>query len=92
MALQKSFTTTYMVPAAYWKVGQVKVDWHTEQCTANLIGFVNQQARTDGGTPLATKTYSWKGEAFDFDIEGKLVQQIYTKVKALEEWSGASDV
>jgi hypothetical protein len=92
MALQKSFTTTYGIPATYWKFGPLKTNFHTKQCVATMIGFVNQQARTDGMDPIKTKEYSFKDTNFTFDITQPLVAQLYAKVKVLEEWSGATDV
>lgn len=92
MALQKSFTTTYGVPATYWKVGPVKINFHTKICSVSMIGFVNKQARDESMDSIKSKEYSFKDTGFTFDVETKLVQQLYTKVKALEEWSGATDV
>ena len=92
MALQKSFTTSYGIPATYWKVGNFKCDFHTKMCSVRMIGFVNKQARDESMDSIKPKDYTFNGAGFTFDVEQKLVAQFYTKIKALEEWSGATDV
>ena len=92
MALQKSFTTSYGIPATYWKVGPIKINFHTKICSVSVIGFVNKQARDESMDSLKSKEYSFKDTNFTFDATQPLVAQIYAKVKALEEWSGAVDL
>lgn len=92
MALQKSINTSYGIQAAYWKVGQTKVDFHNKTCSVRVIGFVNAQARTDLMQSISSKDYQFNGEAFTFDVEQKLIAQIYAKVKAQADFSGATDV
>jgi len=92
MALQKSINTSFGIPATYWKVGQAKVDFHNKTCSVRVLGFVNAQARTDLMQSISSKDYQFNGDAFTFDVEQKLITQIYAKVKAIEEWTQAIDV
>jgi len=92
MALQKSLQTPYKVSAEYWKVGQIRVDWHNKTCHASVIGFYNLQARTDLAQILQTRTFAWNGDRFTFNVEQALVAQVYAKLKLENEFTGAVDV
>lgn len=92
MALQKSLTTSYRVAAEYWKVGQVKVDWHNKICQVQVLGFYNAQARTDLAEILQTKVFGWNGASFTFDFTQNLLAQIYAKLKLEPEFLEAVDV
>lgn len=76
----------------YWKVGEVKVDWHQETCKAILIGFVNQTQRDAGKLHVKSFIFQFNDTDFTFDHASSIVDQLYTKIKLDAEWSSAVDV
>lgn len=76
----------------YWKVGQVRINWHNRKCHAQLLGFVNQTQRNDGKEPVKVVDFHFNDVDFAFDHISGIVEQVYAKIKADEDWSSATDV
>ena len=80
------------VDAEYWKITEMKFDWWNNVAFCRLSGFVNAQARADIKEPIRNDTFRYEGDAFDFNIDSQLVEALYLKIKAHEDWSAALDV
>lgn len=82
----------YGLDLEYWKVGEIKINWHEETCRASLLGFVNQEQRNAGKDHVQEIVFTYNGVNFTFTHATGIVTQLYLKIKADEEWSSAVDV
>lgn len=82
----------YGIDLDYWKIGEVRVDWHKERCRVALMGFVNKAQRDAGKDPVLTMYVHFDGTDFAFDHDSSIVDQAYTAIKSLADWSAAEDV
>jgi len=75
----------------YWKIERCEVDYTEEVVRINMAGFKSKTDK-DGGESLV----SMKNERIPLaDItfaSSDIRDDLYPKVKALDDWSGASDV
>lgn len=85
-------SSRYGMDLIYWKIGSIRIDWHENKCRVALLGFVNQAQRDDGKDPVALEAFSYNDGDFTFDHDTAIVDQIYAKIKADEDWSSATDV
>lgn len=93
MGLQITKTSSqYGMDLIYWKVGEVKIDWHKETCRVHLLGFVNKTQRDAWKDAVAVTVFHFSGAEFTFDHASAIVDQAYAKIKAHEDWSSATDV
>jgi len=92
MALQMTKNTSFGIDAEYWRITNMNFDWHREIASAKLSGFVNIQARNEGKEPLMSYDFKFDESGFNFNIDGQLVEELYNKIKVLENWNSAIDV
>lgn len=97
MALQLARPTRYgaAVTSNYWRITSIYIDVANRVARIELTGYANALARAANAHPLATMTFDWIGGEFPFDlvgIGGNVLNQSYTKLKSLAEWSTAVDV
>ena len=91
MALAKTINTRTGVDATYHKVTTITISWHTRECYADVYSYVSQELREQEKAPLTTRNYDFSGSEFVFDVELNISEQIYNKLKTLEEWTDATD-
>lgn len=82
----------YGIDLDYWKVGEVKVNWHQKTCRVRLMGFVNQAQRDAGKDAVMEHNFSFEGASFVFTHDSGLIGQIYAKIKMDTGWEAGIDV
>lgn len=92
MALQKTVETPFGTAATYWKVSVVDVNWFNSSMNTQIHGFLDKAARDAGASPFSSINFAYSGESFDFAHTDNLVEKIYAKIKATEDWTDAVDV
>lgn len=91
MALEKVIPTRVGVNATYHKVTSITISWHTKDCYVDVYSYVSQELREQQKSPLATRNYDFSGGEFTFDVNLGISEQIYNKLKGMEEWADATD-
>lgn len=92
MALNKDFGSKFK-NSTYWKVIRFTMSWHEDYLTVIIGGWLSKADRDQNPiVPKFKKMISFNNDDFDFDIAEPITSQIYTKIKAIPEWSGATDV
>jgi len=96
MALILSINTDYGVQASYWKISKCRVDNDNKQIRADIIGYVDQNARENGSLSVGTKYFALN-QATDsatyntmIDSPDGLLTAIYTQLKQ-GDFAGATD-
>lgn len=84
MALKINIDTEYGIPATYWRIARVDDSFH-EELTVVMQGYTSESARRRSAAPLATMTLFIRGTEIPRS-------QIYARVKAQAEFTGAADV
>lgn len=93
MGLQITKTNSqFGIDLEYWKIGQVRTNWHNKTCRVEMLGFVNKSQRDAGKNPVEIVGISFNDTDFTFVHTSGLITQVYAKVKALSAWSGSVDV
>lgn len=96
MGINRTTPTDYAVDVNYWKIVGTNILWQEKRCEIVLAGFTTKEARDTNKKPLVHSKIMISGESFDLtdSIESgvSLRGQIYTKIKAMPEFSGATDV
>ncbi len=93
MGLEITQTNTqYGLDLVYWKIGEVRVDWHRERCRVQLLGFVNKVQRDAGKAPVETRYFHFDATDFSFDHATSIVDQAYVEIKSHVDWDTAVDV
>ena len=82
----------YGMDLVYWKVGEVRVNWHLERCGVQLLGFVNKAQRDAGKDPVEIKYFRFDATDFSFDHSTSIVDQLYVEIKDHVDWDTAVDV
>jgi len=82
----------YGIDLEYWKVGEVKIDWHAQTCKVRLMGFVNKEQRDAGKDALMEQPFDFSGAAFVFSHDIGIVDQVYARIKLNTAWEAAIDV
>jgi hypothetical protein len=91
MALCKKIQTKYLVEGEYHKIVEVTISWHYKVCDVQIASYKDKEARDNGGAFLDIKSYNYQEDAFDFDVEGNLTEQLYSKIKQESEFIDATD-
>lgn len=91
MALCKNIETRYGVTASYHKITQIQISWHTKECTVYLSGYIDKSAREQDKSPIYSVGYDYFADMFDFNVEGNLTEQLYSKIKLEKEFTNATD-
>ena len=92
MALSKTIYTEDNTgcAATYWTICDIDADWITKHGSIEIMGYINQQAFTDGKNPVITKVYEIRHDLFDLYFSEtvmnaqnvNVVSQAYEYVKA----------
>ena len=99
MGLQLSVEQNSGFSVTYWKINEIKVvknyrgeeDIFEEGVFVELVGYKDKTARDANKRFIDIKRH--KFELDNLDLSGSdLRDEVYTKVKALDEWSGCSDI
>jgi hypothetical protein len=64
MALEKTIENKSGVSSSYWRILTVTTNYETNTAQILLSGYLNQQARFDGKTPLDNRGYYVGGQEF----------------------------
>ena len=88
MALGKTFATPFGVSALYWKIANVTEDFIAGAMKVVLAGYISAEARQAGAQPLVAQTIEISGDAYAVEADRAA---IYTAIKAMEAWAGATD-
>ena len=80
MALAKAIMTQYGINAQYHKICRIDADWKSKILTVDISGWISQDLRIAGYTPIMTFQRVFVGEYFDFTPEENLVSEVYTKL------------
>jgi hypothetical protein len=91
MALAKTVSTKFGVNATYHKLSTITISWHTRDCYVEVYSYVSQDIREQEKSPIYTRSYDFSGDSFTFDVELNISEQLYNKLKGLEEWADATD-
>jgi len=67
MALQIAIQTVYSVPASYWRLAELHINYVDRATHIVMVGYVDYQARTDGASPIALRNFDLSGEEFPFN-------------------------
>ena len=92
MALEKLRTLSSGVEVSYWKISELRINWHERTAKCTLLGFINKQARDTGKDFVDSRDFRLKGEDFTFTYEGNNVAEAYAKIKEKDEWASAENV
>jgi hypothetical protein len=91
MALLKPIVTPYdSITADYWKVIKTEIDWLSKWSRVELAGWLTEEARRLGRSPIMTRSFCWESNEFPFDLailnaEGENVIKVaYEKIKAMK--------
>lgn len=91
MALEKIRNTPFGVEVSYHKVATINISWHTRECSVYVYSYLSKEIRELEKAPLTTYYYDFVGNSFTFDVEQNISEQVYNKLKEMEEWEGATD-
>jgi hypothetical protein len=91
MALAKTILTKFGVNTTYHKLTTITISWHTRECYADVYSYISQELREQEKSPLSTRHYEFSGDGFTFDVNLNISEQIYNKLKEMEEWTDATD-
>ena len=91
MALSKTMTTPYGVNATYHKINNITISWHSRTCFVDFYSYLNLEARESNKYPLASAYFQFIEDDFTFDVDSNITEQVYTKIKLLQEWQDATD-
>jgi hypothetical protein len=84
MALVKELDTQFGVPASYWRIGMIQVDFNAGTTRVGLLGYADEAARRAGAKPLAGRQAEIDSALGDRGV-------IYGKIKEAELFSDAQD-
>ena len=91
MALSKTLELPTRVDVTYWRILRVVHEPDAGHARADVAGYVDSAARNDGGAPVEVREkYRRYGEGETPENIGR--PEIYTWLKTLSDFTGASDV
>lgn len=78
---------------AYWKIIQLNINWLSKAAHIDLACWINEQARTEGKSPIKSVKFDWSGDDFPFvDSEPQNErEQAYNKIKTTDDFNQATD-
>lgn len=89
MALSIEKSTHFGVAATYWRIVSANIDFVNNRMAVFVAGYTSEAAREAGAAPLLQEQVDFQAETFIPDAPRSAV---YSALKTLSEWSGASDV
>ena len=89
MALVKSISTDFGIPATYWNIGAVQEDFKGRGTEITFYGYASQAAREEGKQPLSAGKMQVTGEQY---VAGADRAQLYAILKQSPEFEGAENV
>lgn len=89
MALSISMPSDYGVDATYWKIGSYSEDFKGRAGELVLYGYATLAARQSDKQPIMTAKMQISGASYS---EDDTREQLYNKIKLMQEWSGAEDI
>jgi hypothetical protein len=89
MALIKSISTDFGIPATYWNIGAVQEDFKGRGTEITFYGYASQAAREEGKQPLSAGKMQVAGEEY---VAGADRAQLYAILKQRPEFEGAENV
>lgn len=88
MGLLKDTATNYGFTAQYWHIARVNHEFEGKTSAVLLNGFVTKAARDTGAMAVVSKSITFEGD--DFKPEATRAD-LYTKIKELPDFTGATD-
>lgn len=88
MALQIAKDTDSGAQASYWNIGSVQTDYRGKGLQVTFYGYVSQDTRAAGKTPLGVQQFTLVGDQYIADATRALV---YDAIKAQPYFAGAVD-
>lgn len=89
MALIKSISTDFGIPATYWNIGAVQEDFKGRGTEITFYGYASQAAREEGKQPLSAGKMQVTGEQY---VAGADRAALYAILKQRPEFEGAENV
>jgi len=91
MALIQSKSTPTGDTYDYWRISHFQVD-HVHKIVSVVVGLYKDSGEN---TSAEIRTYTWEGDDCPLDVAAMDIDNpykiIYTKLKTLDEWDGATD-
>jgi hypothetical protein len=73
------------VTGEYWRIVETNISYESTSARVVLALYVDEQARTDGKSPIYYQDFVWSGDEFPFSIselsEANPVHIAYVKIK-----------
>jgi hypothetical protein len=88
MALNKAVSTGFGNDAEYWKIANVTEDYIAGCLSVVMAGYLSSEARLASAQPAMRRDIRFSGEGFTHDMDRAA---IYTALKLLPDWAGATD-
>ena len=70
---------------------ETNIDWHTRGSGVTMFGYYSKEARDTGCQPIESRFFNFNGDDFIFSVDSNIVQDAYSKIKTLPEFSNAID-
>ena len=69
MALIKPIVTPYdSITADYWKIVATNINWLSKTAHVELAGWLTEEARRAGKSPIMSRTFEWHANNFPFNF------------------------
>lgn len=91
MALQKTIDTQYG-NATYWKAFISGIDTLNDVASISMYGYSSVEAKDAGKTPFEIKRYFLTLNEITFTHHNITLSDVYTYLKTLTDFNGATDI
>lgn len=92
MALNKTVEQPSGAAVTYWRVTEAIANWANKTLLVRVGGYVDEESRREGKTPLTVWQNQYRGDGFPLTVEGKNVAEVYAAIKQDPFFAGATDV
>lgn len=88
MAIIKSISTDFGIPATYWNIGAVQEDFKGRGTEVTFYGYANKQARDNSAQPLSAGKFQISGTEY---VAGADREALYSILKQRAEFENAQN-
>ena len=90
MALKLKKVKNTGTEVEYWRIGKIAIDYLTDTCLVNLLGYVNKKLRDEGKQPELNQHIEISTTVISNTQDPR--DDLYTHIKSLDAWASSEDI